>query len=478
MSKTFLSDIIAAAGGDMKNAGRKTIEYIALDKIFEDERNFYHIDDQSVEELAANIATVGLQQPILVRDEMNGEYTIVSGHRRYAALCKLQENDPEKWWEVPCIVERAGVSQAMQELQLIFANSATRKLSDSDIAKQTERVTELLYQLREEGVEFPGSMRKHVAEACKISETKLATLKVISEHLHEHFKEKFSTGHLPTNTAYNIARLPALVQEDLAKAMPQRLPSGVAADNLLKHYEKYYDLSRMCPDGTQICDNAKGMLSKTAHSMYSWDFCTGKCCMSCSDSMSCSYACGKAKEKKKNAKADSDREKEMEEQRRQEKFQQYKRETIESAKRLLALADAAGVSDKESAGVGYAYSGITFGTLRTWVKEDGGDRTFYDNNATFRDVENMVKTAKLLGVSTDVLLGLAEPGEKTAAPAAPEWKTGKPETEGLYIGRFFTDGMGKPMLQPAIWRDGCWNFHNISASIDMECVGWHKIPEV
>lgn len=473
---SFLSDIIASAGGEMKNAGREQIKYIDINDIRKDERNFYHMDSDSIADLAASIELIGLQQPIRVRPE-NGVYIISSGHRRFSAFWMLYEKDPENWRLVPCIEDEIDSSPAMQELRLIMGNSATRKLSDFDIAKQTERVTELLYQLKEEGVEFPGSMRKHVAEACQISETKLATLKVINENLHEHFKAQFSAGELPTNTAYNIARLPALVQEDLAKSMPKSKMTGIASDNLLKHYEKYYDISRLCPDGAQICDNAKGMLSKTAHGTMSWDFCTGKCCMSCRDSMSCSYACSKAKAQQKEAKADRDREKEMEKQRIKEYREKNKRATIESAKRILALADAAGVADKENSGVGYAYSGITFGMLREWVENDGGKRTFYSNDAEFLDVKNMVKTAKLLGVSTDVLLGLAEQGEKPVA-ADCEWQTGKPTVEGLYIGRFYTDGMGKPMLQPTIWRDGCWNFHNISASIDMECVGFYKIPEV
>lgn len=474
MSKTFLSDIIASAGGEIVNDQRERLEYIPIVDIDADDRNFYSMD--GIGELAASIELAGLQQPIRVRD-IEGRYVIVSGHRRFSAIRSLYEKNDEKWRDVPCIVETDTVSAAMQELRLILANSATRKLSDSDIAKQAERTTELLYQLKEEGVEFPGSMRKHVAEACQISETKLATLKVINENLHEHFKKQFSAGELPTNTAYNIARLPALVQEDLAKSMPKSKVTGSASDNLLKHYEKYYDISRLCPGGAQICDNAKGMLSKTAHGTMCWDYCKGKCCMSCSDSMSCAYACSKAKAQQKEAKANRDQEKEKEEQKRLAKCEECKRATIESAKRLLALADAAGVSDKEDSGVGYTYSGISFGMLRKWVEEDGGDRTFYENSATFHDVGKMVKTAKLLGVSTDVLLGLAEPGEKPVA-ADCEWQTGKPTVEGLYIGRFYTDGMGKPMLQPTIWRDGCWNFHNITATIDMECVGWYKIPEV
>lgn len=76
-----------------------------------------------------------------------------------------------------------GVSPAMAELRLIYANADTRQLSSADIVKQAERVETLLYQLKEEGVAFPGRMRDHVAQACKISKSKLARLKVIQENL-------------------------------------------------------------------------------------------------------------------------------------------------------------------------------------------------------------------------------------------------------------------------------------------------------
>ena len=55
----------------------------------------------------------------------------------------------------------------MAELQLILANSTARVLSNAEISKQAERMEVLLYQLKEEGYEFPGRMRDQVAAACQ-----------------------------------------------------------------------------------------------------------------------------------------------------------------------------------------------------------------------------------------------------------------------------------------------------------------------
>lgn len=159
---------------------RKQIEYIPLNLIDGDPNNFYQL--RGIENLAANIATCDLQQPILVRQKEDGRYVTVSGHRRRAALELLAKDDPERWQEVPCIVERDAVSPALQQLRLIYANANTRTMTSAELGEQAAQVEKLLYQLKEEGYEFPGRMRDHVAQAVNASKSKLARLKVIREN--------------------------------------------------------------------------------------------------------------------------------------------------------------------------------------------------------------------------------------------------------------------------------------------------------
>lgn len=205
--------------GKVPNLGitqnQEQIEYIALDLIDDDPRNFYELS--GLDELAANIELLGLQQPIRVRSnpEDPSRVIIVSGHRRRAAIRKLAEEAPEKWQKVPCIREHGEVSPALQELRLIYANSDTRKLSSADLAKQAERVEALLYQLKEEGYEFPGRMRDHVAQACQISKSKLARLKVIRENLHPMLLEDWESGRISDTVAYRIAQEDEHIQNRL-----------------------------------------------------------------------------------------------------------------------------------------------------------------------------------------------------------------------------------------------------------------------
>lgn len=190
------------------------IVYIDIDDILDDERNIYRIDE--IEELAASIELAGLQQPLCIRpdDEQSGKYRIISGHRRKAALRLLVSEGKTEFRGVPSIIDDDPGSEAMQELKLIFGNSNTRQLSGYELAMQAERVQELFYVLKDEGVEFPGRMRDHVAAFLGTSKSTLSRVKVIMDGLKfEATMTAFQENRLPVSSAYEIARRGEYVQE-------------------------------------------------------------------------------------------------------------------------------------------------------------------------------------------------------------------------------------------------------------------------
>lgn len=224
--RVSLADAIRGAVSDLDTAQREQIEYIEEPRISGDDGNFYSIE--GIEELAANIELVGLQQPLRVRPDPDAEggYIVVSGHRRLTAIRTICKHDePEKWKTVPCIVERGELSPAMRELRLIMANSDTRKMSGAEIAEQAERLTECLSALREEGVEFEGRTRDMVADILNVSKTRLATVKVIKEKLHERLKDMYDAGNIPESTAYRLAREDMRVQSQIYTKLSGKLPS-------------------------------------------------------------------------------------------------------------------------------------------------------------------------------------------------------------------------------------------------------------
>ena len=187
------------------DTGREQITYLPIDNLDSDAGNFYELT--GIDALADNISVAGLQQPIRVRaGQEPGRYTIVSGHRRMAACRKLAEENPEAWREVPCIIETDDASPALQQLRLIYANANTRQLTSAEMSEQAQQVEKLLYELKNEGYDFPGRMRDHVAEAVGASKTKLARLKVIRDKLIPEWAAFWTDNKLPESTAYVLAQ--------------------------------------------------------------------------------------------------------------------------------------------------------------------------------------------------------------------------------------------------------------------------------
>lgn len=306
-----LADVLKnVSESDTFAVGRDQIEYIDLDLIDGDQKNFYSTED--IEALARNIATVGLLDPLRVRNnpEATGRYTVVSGHRRRLALKLLEQDEPAKWEKVACIREATAISPTLQQLRLIFANADTRKMKDADISEQAAQVKELLYKLQEEeGYEFPGRMRDHVAEIVKISKSKLARLEVIRKDLAAAFRPAWKAGTLTENTAYELSKMPKAYQSLLFEEK-QRTNANLKylyTDDVKKYAERVGAIEKMvCKTFGGECGNYENKMRKAAVSdRYGWFHCDNKCCRDCPELLRCQRACPRLKETIKQRKADA-----------------------------------------------------------------------------------------------------------------------------------------------------------------------------
>lgn len=400
--------------------GREQIEYIDIDRIDDDPNNFYELS--SLDELAANIELLGLQQPIRVRTnpENSDRVIIVSGHRRRAAIRKLVNDGRTDLRELPCIRERSESSPALQELRLIYANSDTRKLTSAEISKQAERVEALLYQLKEEeGFKFPGRMRDYVAEACKVSKSKLARLKVIRENLVDDLKNDWKTGVLNESVAYAFAQKSPKVQllaiQQLTKYGTFSLDRKYWNEGMVKHRIQVVSEElkrRKGPKGTcEICDAADRRLMRIAQSGMWDDHChDGKCCHDCPNLGVCEYACprlsGEVAKAKASAKAK--RTAEMEDKKKRDEIALAPR--IQLWKRFGEARAAAGLTFGE-----YAHKAGVIAFRREKKIEDfeqgrkitqssgGLPYTGGDGLDEWR-IRPLIKAADALGVSIDYLL--------------------------------------------------------------------------
>lgn len=412
-SGDLLSLLQNASNSDADSAGvREQIEYIDISLIDSDPGNFYKLTQ--LEELASNIAVVGLQQPLRVHtsDEDPQRVVVVSGRRRLAALRLLIKEGRKDLRAVPCIREQVSGSPALQELRLIYANRDTRVISSGEIAKQAERVELLLCHLKEEGYEFPGRMRDHVAQACRISAPKLARLKVIRENLIPEYMSLFETDKLPEQTAYALARLPGDFQRRMFSAL-LTAPSGAVAEKVLSKYNKgwRWEPQLTCPDG-KACKRGDVFLRRDCETPgWAW-FCGGNtCCLECEQAKAsyspCERMCSKAKAQRKEA---NDKKKEEEHKRQEKQGRKYQKETQGYAKRLLRAIDAAGVPEDTKINWRY-YEGIQISTIRQWVAGEFDDPAGW-NSARLKPgtcySDHLAGLAQLLHCSTDFLMGLTE----------------------------------------------------------------------
>lgn len=393
------------------SGGLGQIEFIDIGLLDGDPRN--RRDLRGLEELAANIELLGLRQPLRVRENPDapGRFVIVSGHRRRAALQRLVDDGRAEFARVPCIRDNPAQSSALQELRLIFDNLDTQPYSAAEKAKLAARVEELLYLLKEEGLEFPGRMRDQVAAACKISAPKLARLKVIREKLVPEYMGLFEKDKLPEQTAYALARLPEDFQKRLASVLSE-VPSGNIAEKVLRKYNEgwRWEPELQCPDG-KPCKRGDTFLRRDCEANTWKSFCGGNtCCLECEEAKAsyspCERMCSKAKGQRK---AERDEKKEAEHRRMQKSGRKYQKETQVYARRLLPAIDAAGLPEDTEIPWSQWRRNPCVSQVRQWAAGEFDDPAeWHEAELVPERCDGSLETAKLLGCTTDFLMGLTD----------------------------------------------------------------------
>lgn len=496
-SKKFdLGELSRALSGPVPDSGtaREQIEYIDVDLLDSDPGNFYRLSD--LDDLASNIATIGLQQPIRVRAGEGGHVVIVSGHRRAAAIQKLVTEGRADLREVPCIRESDDASPALRELRLIYANSSTRDLVPAELAQQAEKVRELLYQLQEEGFEFPGRMRDHVAEACRISRSKLARLEKIQTRLAPGYRSLWASGQLPEDTADALSSLSEDDQERIKRVCPKKTPTASAIRDMGERLKSdsygYFVAAFRCPDSEACTHQDKFFRHDLTCS--SWERCGGKkCCATCREGgahqpggysgAACTEMCAKAREAYEKAKAQK---KDSEDRAAAKARSKAVKKAMAVSARIVRAADAAGLGDETQFYTGNSATS-KLGSLRRVAQGDipeGVNNYVLDSIIPYRS-KDLLGMAQDLHCSTDYLLGLtdelnsggAEPGQLAFAAWMPGGTT--PAEPCDVVAEFDLSGDGELTSRSLCrWDGGAFRFGKSKDKIEVRVVRWLALPEV
>jgi len=479
----------------MKDNGKEQITYLPIDLLDQNPDNFYSLD--GLDELSYNIELIGLQQPIRVRPKEGGRYTIISGHRRRAAIMMIIDGGNDMFKDgIPCIIERGEASPAMQELRLIYANAATRSMTSADLSKQAERVTELLYQLKEEGVEFPGRMRDHVAEACKVSKTKLARLHAIRKNLHPDLLGYFDRNEMNEELAYQMSRLPKEAQAAagfiLKSGKKKQMPYAYHVEVMVKDLEKYSKPAKcFAYAGSPDCKAVNTHIVKSLWEPYRdcWQLTPGKhkdgiCCRDCNDKDHCSWACQACKDRRKlNQAVEKEKaaEKAKQEQAEKEiKQKMFRRQRQEQAIRIMTAAEQAGMKDEDELPSQYSWNkGTKIKEIREAADGKFGDEYFYEGSADIiHSLTSLKNWADTLHCSTDWLLGRSdtpEPAKVSEADTDPAgWQLGDPQTKGRYL---CTVDLGTKLAeQRCDWNGSEWMAYGRPIADVFKVIAWYPLP--
>lgn len=507
------------------DTGEEQIEYIDLDLIDPDPDNFYTLD--GLDDLAANIELIGLQQPLRVRQGGGDHVVVVSGHRRRAACMMLRDGGNEKFRRVACIREQGEASAAMQELRLIYANASTRVMGPAEISKQAERVEMLLYTLKEEGVEFPGRMRDHVAQACQVSKSKLARLHAIrSKMAPDLLKAYFDGGLMAESVAYELSKHEPETQRWIVDTYKATHPNSKInnmqewwVSNFADCAAKMAELHCREIAGGGECIHQREHVEHIWRRGYEgWEGCVSssagrkpKCCSECDSLASCSISCSRCDRKKAKLKADlkaqrqSEREtKKAEEQNRRDQLELEEAQAALYWARLGGALKDAGMSFEElqrklAGKDSYRDDHLlqTYSLSRQDAENLLAGRPAKNDNVEVpvpfhwdqgpNEMRQMAMMGDLLGVSLDYLFlrtdnpkGMAVSGSDTGS--TPDWKTGAPREPGDYavrVGFGLKEDPRGCYTKVVTWTGSYWSEgNNVPIRDGLTIFRWFKLPEV
>lgn len=201
---------------DMKKAAEDSfadnIKMLPIEQLHDSEQNFY--DLSALEILAEDIDRQGLKTPLYVIPADEG-YTIISGHRRKAAVQMLIDDGKYTGGKLPCYIGTPKKSAAEMKLDLIMLNATARVISDAESVRQHQELEDCFKQLEAEGKKFSGRMREKIAAIMQVSPSQVGKIENIRNNAIPAIQKAVENGKMSISTANEAAKLNPVEQQDL-----------------------------------------------------------------------------------------------------------------------------------------------------------------------------------------------------------------------------------------------------------------------
>ena len=204
MGKFDLNDLLNSAS-TAAAAPRPGMHVVMLPRdqlVANPENKIYIIGN--VDQLAEDIASNGIRQPLEVIPTQDGKYMLISGHRRLAACAQLDALGNQRFSHLPCVI-KASKGTAEDTLDLITANATARELTDGERLDQYQAMKAALEQLKKEG-KLEGRVRDEMSRRLGESTGTLARLNAIAANAVEEVKQMLRDGKCGLVRAYEASK--------------------------------------------------------------------------------------------------------------------------------------------------------------------------------------------------------------------------------------------------------------------------------
>lgn len=207
--------LLNSSSKEMK-ANSFEVQNIPLENITPNPLNEHIYKVGDIDTLAKDIQNEGLSQNFVVRPDKGnpGKYILVAGHRRYAAIKKIQETDPNFGKYVPCKIEKYDDSDD-ETIRLIMSNCTSREITDGEKLAAYQKLKEVVTNKIAHG-KFNSNQRDFISQVLNISTTQVQRLKNITENLTPELQKKVATGQIGIRTADTMASMPKETQKTIA----------------------------------------------------------------------------------------------------------------------------------------------------------------------------------------------------------------------------------------------------------------------
>ena len=224
--------------------------------------NTYDVRD--IEELADNIKAFGLMDPIIVKPIEGGQYLIIGGHRRHAAIKHLvSDRGQSQFKDVPCHTCTAKESLTIERLRLHSTNFTARDITEYDKLVQIADLMEIIQKAKDNGeYGFQGKMRDIIANYIHLTEKQIQKYITISKFATEDIKQKLKVQSITFEEAYNECKEANRTRTDEKKPVQKggsvKLNIG-ARHGLYKQIED--DLTNVLGAKVTVIGDKKGSIS-------------------------------------------------------------------------------------------------------------------------------------------------------------------------------------------------------------------------